>query len=127
MRVVEKIMCKRGIFWVIDDTVIAVPFDQEDRGFPKVGNNYNHRLLWDYVKPPKCNKSFDYYPRGRVEIDNKGRPVIYLNPNIDERSIHTIIEAFAIKDEIPRIHYDGSEHYKCYLDSQYLKRGLSEQ
>ena len=85
------------------------------RACPWVSQNYNHRLLWDHVKPKKCNKAFDYYPRGRVELSNKGKPVIYMSTNIGMEFIPKIMELFEINEE-PKIHYDGSEHYKSYCD-----------
>ena len=69
----------------------------------------------DYVKPKGCNKPYDYYPRGRVEQSNKGKPIIFMNVNIGEEYIPVIMEQFGIVEE-PKIHYDGSEHYKCHLD-----------
>lgn len=107
---------KRGVFWLIDGELLAVPFDENATlGIAKSGDNYNHRLLWDYVKPKKCNKSFDYYPRGRVEISNKGKPIIYMNINIGEEHIPRIMECFGLTER-PIIHYDGSDHYKSYID-----------
>ena len=107
---------KRGVFWLIEESILAVPFEQDAVfGISKSGNNYNHRLLWDHVKPGKCNKPYDYYPRGRVEMTSKGKPVIYMNRNIEDKYLCEIMQAFEIT-EIPRIHYDGSEHYKCYID-----------
>ena len=38
-----------------------------------------------------------------------------MNPNIEERYISQIRTAFDLKAD-PIIRYDGSEHYKCYLD-----------
>ena len=50
---------KRGIFWVIENKVFAFVFEEGATvGVAKSGNNYNHRLLWDSVKPPKCNKPY---------------------------------------------------------------------
>ena len=86
-------------------------------GVAKSGMNYNHRLLWDYVRPPRCNKPFDYYPRGRVECDGKGKPSIYMNRNIDESYIPIIMDRFGLTD-IPKVHYDGSKHYRSHLDSE---------
>ena len=107
---------KRGVFWLVEDELLIVPFEEgTELGLSKSGNNYNHRLLWEHVKPPKCNKTFDYYPRGRVEYNGKGKPVIYLNRNIDESHIQEIVERFGIT-ETPRIHYDGSDHYKSHFD-----------
>ncbi len=106
----------RGVFWLIEDEILAVPYDPTaTHGIAKSGENYNHELLWEFVKPRKCRKPFNYYPRGRVEIDNKGRPVIYLNRNIDDRYIPVIKEKFGI-EVTPRVHYDGSEHYKSSMD-----------
>ena len=108
---------KKGVFWLIEeDKLLTCPFTEgEVIGLSKSGDNYNHKALWEYVRPRGCNKPFDYYPRGRVEISNKGKPVVYMNSNIGEDVIERIILAFELK-EVPIIHYDGSEHYKCFLD-----------
>ena len=54
-----------GVFWLIDDEILAIPYNEGAFvGIAKSGNNYNHRLLWEFVKPKHCNKPFDYYPRG---------------------------------------------------------------
>ena len=107
---------ERGVFWLIDGDLLAVLYDEEASfGIAKSGNNYNHKLLWDHVKPPKCNKPFDYYPRGRVEIANKGTPVIYMSSHIGEEFLKVIMDAFHISGTV-KIHYDGSNHYKCHLD-----------
>jgi len=105
---------KRGIFWIVDGELLAFPFDENDtEGIAKSGNTYNHKLLWESKKPN--NKPFDYYPRGRVDINSKGEAVIYMNPNIGEEFIPKIKAAFGITSE-PVIKYDNSENYKCYLD-----------
>ena len=108
----------RGIFWVIDGELHAYPFSPESAvGLAKSGNNYNHKLLWEYVKPRGCSKPFNYYPRGRVETNAKGEPIVYMNPNIDAEYIPQIKAAFGMTKD-PIIHYDGSLHYRCYLDRQ---------
>ena len=107
-------MVKRGIFWVVDGELLAFPFDENDtEGIAKSGNTYNHKLLWELKKP--CNKPFDYYPRGRVEITKSGEVKIFMNPNIGEELIPLIKIAFGITTE-PKIIYDRSEHYKCHFD-----------
>ena len=108
---------KKGVFWLIEEgELLAFTYEEGDIiGVAKSGDTYNHRLLWDHVKPRGCNKPFNYYPRGRVEISNKGKPVVYMNRNIGEDAIELIMKAFNLSDT-PQIHYDGSEHYKCYLD-----------
>ena len=70
-----------------------------------------------HVKPRKCNKPFDYYPMGRVEFSNKGKPIIYTNRNIGDEFIPEIMRQFCLT-EIPRIHYDGSDHYKSHYDRE---------
>lgn len=67
----------------------------------------------NHKKPKK--KPFDYYPRGRVDINSRGEAVIYMNTNIGKEIIPKIKTAFGITIE-PIIKYDRSEHYKCYLD-----------
>ena len=106
-----------GVFWLIDDELLAVPFDKDKYpdALSKSGNTYNHKRLWPLVKPTGCNKPFDYYPRGRVVFSNMGEIIIYMNPDIDEKHIAEIKSAFDIQDE-PVIRYDFSEHYKCYLE-----------
>ena len=108
---------QKGVFWLLDDgTLLAFPFDEKATwGLSKSGDNYNHKLLWEQVKPRGCGKAFDYYPRGRVEVSNKGKPIVYMNPNIGEEVVPQIMEIFGLR-QIPKIHYDGSEHYKCHLD-----------
>ena len=86
-----------------------------EKGLAKSGVTFNHKLLWPNVRPAKSKKEFDYYPRGRVDYNGKGLPVIYMNPNIGEEYVEQIVKAFELTDE-PIIRYDYSNHYKCYLD-----------
>ena len=53
--------------------------------------------------------------RGRVEIKRNGKAVIFLNPRIDNTYIDKIKTEFCLTDE-PKVIYDYSNHYKCYLD-----------
>lgn len=106
----------RGVFWIIDRELFAYPFiDDFNEGTAKSGNTYNHKLLWPHVKPTGCNKPYNYYPRGRVDITNSGKFRIYINPSIDESLIPEIKVEFGIRED-PKVIYDYSEHYKCYLD-----------
>ena len=107
-------MNKRGVFWIIDNKLLAFPFDETaTEGIAKSGNTFNHKSLWDSIRP--CNKPFDYYPRGRVDYNPKGFAIIYMNPNVEYKYIAEIKVAFGIISESV-IRYDYSEHYKCYLD-----------
>lgn len=105
----------RGVFWIVDDELLAFPFMEDNIGVAKSGVTYNHKKLWQYVKPKGCNKPYNYYPRGRVDFTNKGKPVIYMNPNIDNGFIPYIKSEFGLREN-PVIRIDNSEHYKCYLD-----------
>ena len=114
LKVKESTMNKRGVFWIVDNKLLAFPFDETaTEGIAKSGNTFNHKLLWDSVK--SCNKPFDYYPRGRVDYNARGVAIIYMNPHIEDKYISEIKTAFGITSE-PVIKYDYSEHYKCYLD-----------
>lgn len=119
MKLYIKSMSKemsRGVFWVINEELLSFPFIETSfDGVAKSGNTYNHKKLWPDVKPHGCNKPYNYYPRGRVDITNKGKPVIYMNPNIDDSIIQQIRSDFGLRTE-PTIRYDYSDHYKCYLD-----------
>lgn len=106
----------RGIFWDVNGELLAFPFVEDNlTGIAKSGNTYNHKKLWPFVKPKGCNKLYNYYPRGRVEINNKGKVIIYMNPNVSESLLSEIKIEFGIITD-PRIIYDNSNHYKCYLD-----------
>lgn len=107
----------RGVFWDIDGTLLAFPFIQNNDsiGVAKSGTTYNHKKLCPDIKPHKCNEPYNYYPRGRVEINSKGKAIIYMNPNVSDSLLSEIRQEFGMITE-PRIIYDGSEHYKCYLD-----------
>ena len=128
-------LCK-GIFWVkdVDDiygTGLFFPINcdingevQNDLDYNFSSNNgrtYNHEKLWKKLSPKITdNKKYDYYPRGRVEI-NRGKAIIYCSPYIacDELKDWCIdkfnLTAFNGIKSI-RIVSDGSSHYKCFLD-----------
>lgn len=110
----------QGVFWVIDDRLYAFPFyEGANVGVAKSGDTYNHKKLWQEVKPNGCNKSYNYYPRGRVMFDNKNRPVIYMNPNIDNGFLSHIKSEFGLREN-PIVKYDCSKHYKCHIDDGWV-------
>lgn len=109
---------KRGVFWLIGGKLFAYPFDGSyPDGIAKSGNTYNHKKLWDSLRPAGRHVPFDWYPRGRVEITNQNEPVIYMSPHIGTEWIPQIMLLFEIGQE-PVIRYDHSEHYRCYLDKE---------
>lgn len=108
----------RGVFWVIDGELLFYPFrpDAHDGpGVAKSGNTFNHKALWNSLSI--SSKPYNYYPRGRVDVSNKGNAVIYLNPVINtETLIEKIKHDFGIRDDAFLVRQDYSDHYKCYLD-----------
>ena len=109
----------RGVFWVIDGDLLAFPFvPGSTSGVSKSGLTYNYKNLWPDIKPRGNNKNFDYYPRGRVEFNGQGKPIVYMNPNIDESLIPDIKVEFGLRSDT-EIRYDNRQHYKCYLDEGY--------
>jgi len=88
----------------------------------KSGKSFNHEKTWkDLQKTNRLARqhSYRYFPRGRVVIKN-GKANIYLNPKIENQMIiDEVISKFGLIENkcIPvKIHADGSEHYRCYLD-----------
>lgn len=107
----------KGVFWLIDGELYSFSFDGSiTEGIAKSGDTYNHKKLWKHVRSKRTSRPYDYYPRGCVDISNKGQPVVYMSPHIDEIFIESIKRDFDISGGVI-IRYDHSEHYKCYLDN----------
>lgn len=108
----------RGVFWYIDGKLFA--FSYRENAFTSSlaasGNTYVHKKLWAEARPKGCNKPYNYFPRGRVEINSKGKAIIYMNPHIEESIIPEIMTQFGLKEH-PEIIYDNSFHYRCHLDN----------
>lgn len=106
----------KGVFWIIEGKILAIPYNKNfSYGVSRSGDTYVHKKIWNFVRPKGCKKTYNYYPRGRVEIKRNGKSVIFLNPRIDDTYIDNIKTAFCLTDE-PKVIYDYSNHYKCYLD-----------
>lgn len=60
-------------------------------------------------------KPYNYYPRGRVDADNRGQSVIYMSPRVPLSLLPEIQAAFVITSP-PLLRYDNSRHYRCHLD-----------
>ena len=125
---------KKGIFWCTDaDTeapaliTVSVACDKNGdskelvRFSSKSSNNFNHRHEWDRLdRKITEGKSFDYYPRGRVEIKN-GKATVFLNPAINKECIvRRIMDAFELMTgelNCINIKSDGSSHYRFTCES----------
>ena len=110
----------KGVFWLIDGEIWAVPFDEQkyEYGISKSGDSYVHRKIWKEIKPRKCRYPYNYYPRGRVEITSKNLCILYMNPNIGEEYINEIMKKFGL-ESVEKIIYDNSSHYRSYLDIEW--------
>jgi len=128
-----------GIFWIISDDLDFNDYKLlcfrafcDAYGNPmklpeiplnsKSGTSYNHKIMWDSriknnpANKPYNKKSYNYYPRGRVEIANN-TAIIYLSPLINQSQLIARIKSeFGLSSEnisSMRIIADNSAHYEC--------------
>jgi hypothetical protein len=136
-----KELCS-GIFWIISDDydlsdhkllMFNIPCDVNGLSLnsslnlnAKSGLTYNHKNTWEndikYNNDhfPYNRKTYDYYPRGRIQISHN-KAIIYLNPHINQpKFIDEIKYEFGLSSynisEV-EVKTDGSKHYQCFLDS----------
>lgn len=122
---------KKGIFWIVDREnlknnepyLFRIPVDPVGIPCPlthipplnsKHGDNYTHKRTWEEYVPAELRggKPYNYYPRGRVEIKDKGKTKIFLNPDIaTEEIIAYIVEKFRLQRREVKVIADGSKHY----------------
>lgn len=127
---------KKGIFWIVDREhlennepfLFRIPVDCAGtpcyltpipRPNSKHGDNYNHMLTWYRYVPEELRrgKPYDWYPRGRVEIKEKDKAKIFLNPDIaTDEIIAYITEKFRLQHREVKVIADGSKHYGYYQD-----------
>ncbi len=72
--------------------------------------------MWEEYVPSELRngKPHNYYPRGRVEIKDKRKAKIFLNPDIaTEEIIAYIVEKFRLQHREVKAIADGSKHYHC--------------
>lgn len=119
--------CK-GLFWWTGETLICVQFScgETDNVLGDDGTLVcwnNHRRAWE--KLPRIvtqGKSFDYYPRGRVELRRK-RAYLFLSPHLcRENVVRQVKVSFGLEQMRVILKADGSRHYRCYLDEQEKNR-----
>ena len=131
---IKNYILYKGIFWIKDienlyESTInyKIPCDKFGNIFydgkyanaiGKSGSNFNHKKLWNMLpKSITNNMTYDYYPRGRVEI-KKGKATIFITQYLvdcqDEIGKY-IYNKYNITKEngINKILIciDGSEHY----------------
>ena len=121
----------KGIFWILPSETdwklktIKVECDSEGTSLEqteyssKSGENFNHKAEW--AKMPKSETNgftYNYYPRGRVEIKD-GKVRVFVNNDFNTFEMRELIKKeFGIKNESMPIRFtsDGSYHYRYGLD-----------
>ena len=117
----------KGIFWVIYDKLIycAVTCDKNGKPLEELNENattlfgaYNHKIYWSSLPTVTTQgKSYNYFPRGRVEIAN-GLAKVFLSPYLCADEIkEKIVRQFGLAGIEIKYIPDGSNHYRCYLDN----------
>lgn len=109
----SKIQSK-GPFWHISDTneILAFPYDESNYdtyryALSRNGLTFTHKRLWTKISGKYRRYPYNYFPRGRAEIDNKRRSFIHMNPDVPNSAICDIKREFVIRNE-PIIKYDNS-------------------
>ena len=126
---------KKGLFWAIKDisgecklfvhTVICDKNGVAEDGQPaynsKKGSSYSHERTWPELTKNQAQKikgkTWNHFPRGRVEIAN-GKATVYFNPELSGWTEFqaTVIEAFGLNGFPVRFAPDYSNHYKSKGD-----------
>lgn len=108
---------------MIDGVLSAYPFVEgvDGGGAARSGATYNHQKLWEQLHG-SLGEPYNYYPRGRVDADNRGQPVIYMSPHVSPALLSEIQAVFDITSQ-PLLRYDNSRHYRCHLDDGWGVKG----
>ena len=90
----NKVQAHKGVFWLIEDKLLTFPFEKNryQSSVSKSGDTYVHKYLWKEISNSKV--SYNFYPRGRVEIKKCGSSIVYMNPNIAEEYVKQIMDDF---------------------------------
>lgn len=111
-----------GIFWFIDNKLIAY---MDPVGY---STNLDHKTIWESIKTQYSNLPFNYYPRGRVMVNERRDDAgilngydayIYVDDCINTQEIVDYIKYHfnLSKCHIVYVGSDGgitSNHYKCH-------------
>lgn len=118
----------KGMFWLIinrsgEEQLLTVKVSCDGMGTQlvpvefssKSGENFNHQVERAKLSPRLTQgKSFNYYPRGRVEVKS-GKVTVYCHPELTQPPYRDwIIEEFEIPEQ-SRYVADGSAHYHAKI------------
>ena len=87
----------------------------------KKGTSFTHKATWHQLMQHRKDLrkySWNYFPRGRVEIKNN-KACIFVNPNIIKYALYKqrIVEEFHLRDIKIKVIVDNSAHYNCCADN----------
>jgi len=112
---------KEGLFWIICNmTGVEINWEEAWELLPLFvkSDAINHKDAWVQIVQPENKQlrryNYNYYPRGRVVIRN-GKVTVFLNRHIAVNDVIAAVnKIFGLT--APKIHAEGGEHYKCYID-----------
>ena len=110
-----------GLFWVIcsmSENEIIWNEDWELYHIFVKSDSVSHKDAWKQIAQREEKRlrryEYNYYPRGRVVVQN-GKATVFLNQHIvKDEVIAAINKTFGLIE--PKIHAEGGEHYKCYIN-----------
>lgn len=129
MKVIKESLTPcEGYFWVINNNIVGTIKEVPKYGFiPEQSDT--HKDTWNKFKPKGCDKSFDYYPRGRVMVDpeynNDGifdhyNTMIFIDPCLNTPDDKKLIIDFYNLGNTNIMWMNnlkmraGIDHYSCY-------------
>ena len=112
---------REGLFWLICSMSadgIDWSEDWELYHLYAPSDSISHKDAWRQIvqRDEKRFRRYDYnyYPRGRVVVRN-GKATIFLNRHIAvDEVVAAVNQTFGLT--APKLHAEGGEHYKCYID-----------
>lgn len=108
---------KEGLFWVIASTEQGLS-NGEFNILTHFVRDESHVNVWQQITQGRADLSqfqYDHFPRGRIWINDKGIPIIFINPALDlPIVIEKIKEVFELNAEVEICH-DGVTPIKTFM------------
>jgi len=118
----------KGIFWLVNEELVSVKVPCDPQGKPlepvtfslKSGENFDHQTEWEkFPLELTQGKSFDYYPRGRVEIKNC-KVTVYCHPKLTQNPYRGMIFREFNTRGVPYTQFvvDGLSYYEAREETE---------
>lgn len=105
---------KVGLFFVVNEKVLAEMIDITTAsiyGDFLIGN-VGHYDVWEAKYRKIYCKEYDYFPRGRVVLNNASKEyIIYFDRCISKTKRNEIVEIFDLKEQ--QVKFEKDQHYVC--------------